>query len=209
MFQELAGFAVVAAGMMIMPGADFAVVTRNSAHGRAAGLSTALGVAGGLAFHTGLAVMGLATLLAASPALFATLKVIGGGYLLYLGYRTLHSALRRRDRAVENSSNGTANRPFLQGFLTNASNPKAPLLFLSLLPQFVPDGAPVVPWTLLLSVIAVCLGLIWFATVAILVDRIAAFVGGESSGRAVDIVMGFILLALGAALMVEAIEGRF
>jgi threonine/homoserine/homoserine lactone efflux protein len=51
-------------------------------------------------------------------------------------------------------------RGLLQGLLTNVLNPKAPVLFLSLLPQFVSEGAPVLPRTLLLTTIVVVLALI-------------------------------------------------
>lgn len=234
---HLITFTTVAAGMVTMPGADFAVVVRNALDSRRAGVATALGVAGGLLVHTALAVAGLAAVLVALPALFGTVQLLGGAYLLYLGVRAL-IAVRRRPVAVtaagpggrdetpggEKAAPGAAHaaaadpaagptagpaaplRTVLglrQGFLTNALNPKAPVLFLSLLPQFVPAGEPPLPRTLLLATIVVALALVWFPAVALLVDRLGGWLRRPRVARALEATTGALLTALGGALLVE------
>ncbi len=157
MDAQLIAFTGVAAGMVALPGADFTVVVRNALASRTAGLATALGVAGGLLVHTALAVAGLAAVLVTLPVLFRTVQLLGGAYVLYLGISALY-ALRRRNGRSGQSEEGTADdgagrpaprefgRALRQGFLTNALNPKAPVLFLSLLPQFrAPRAAAAAP----------------------------------------------------------------
>lgn len=133
-------------------------------------MACALGVAAGLLLHTALAVAGVAAVLAAVPALFRALQLLGGGYVVYLGVRTLVSSRQKGPEAVVEA--GAAARPLRQGFVTNALNPKAPITFLSLLPQFVPAGGSALPRTLLLALIVVVLALAWFPAVAVLVDRL-------------------------------------
>ncbi|MHC3474952.1 LysE family translocator [Streptomyces sp. 7R007] len=198
---QLIAFTGVAAGMVAMPGADFAVVVRNALVSRRAGVACALGIVGGLLLHTALAVAGVAAVLTAVPALFRALRLLGGAYVLYLGVRTLVS-LRGPGTAVTDRARSDA-RPLRQGFVTNALNPKAPITFLSLLPQFVPAGSPALPRTLLLALIVVVLALLWFPAVALLVDRLGRWLRRPRVARMVQGVTGSVLTALGAALLVE------
>ncbi|MEU1469020.1 LysE family translocator [Streptomyces sp. NPDC005761] len=209
MDTQLTAFVGVAAAMVALPGADFTVVVRNALASRRAGVATALGVAGGLLVHTALAVAGLAAVLVAMPALFRTVQVLGGAYVLYLGISALHAARRRAAQVAEpgpdEKDGGQATmrtgRALRQGFLTNALNPKAPVLFLSLLPQFVPAGAAPLPRTLLLAAIVVLMALIWFPAVALLVDRLGRWLRRPRTARAIEGGSGAALTALGLVLV--------
>lgn len=201
MDTQLIAFTGVAAGMVVMPGADFTVVVRNALVSRRAGVACALGITGGLLLHTALAVAGVAAVLTAVPALFRALQLLGGAYVLYLGARTLWSLRGRRAEVADEAR--AAVRPMRQGFVTNALNPKAPITFLSLLPQFVPAGAPALPRTLLLALIIVALALVWFPAVALLVDRLGRWLRRPRAARAVEAVTGTALTVLGALLLLE------
>ncbi|MFF3993754.1 LysE family translocator [Streptomyces cyaneofuscatus] len=208
MDAQLIAFTGVAAGMVALPGADFTVVVRNALASRTAGLATALGVAGGLLVHTALAVAGLAAVLVTMPVLFRTVQLLGGAYVLYLGISALY-AIRRRvseeGRTPEHAPGPEEpeglGRALRQGFLTNALNPKAPVLFLSLLPQFVPDGQPPLPRTLLLAALVVALALVWFSALALLVDRLGRWLRRPRTARAIEGGSGVALTGLGLALV--------
>ncbi|MFD8465983.1 LysE family translocator [Streptomyces cyaneofuscatus] len=208
MDAQLIAFTGVAAGMVALPGADFTVVVRNALASRTAGLATALGVAGGLLVHTALAVAGLAAVLVTMPVLFRTVQLLGGAYVLYLGISALY-AIRRRvseegrtpDRVQGPEESEGLGRALRQGFLTNALNPKAPVLFLSLLPQFVPDGQPPLPRTLLLAALVVALALVWFSALALLVDRLGRWLRRPRTARAIEGGSGVALTGLGLALV--------
>ncbi|MFD5395838.1 LysE family translocator [Streptomyces sp. NPDC127097] len=214
---QLIAFTGVAAGMVAMPGADFAVVVRHALDSRRAGVAAAVGVAGGLLVHTALAVAGLAAVLVAVPALFGAVQLLGGLYLLYLGVGALLAVVQHR-KAPEDAATGPSApqadhppallgtaRSLRQGFLTNALNPKAPVLFLSLLPQFVPAGEPALPRTLLLATMVVALALVWFPAVALLVDRLGSWLRRPRVTRALEAVTGMLLTTLGGILLVEVV----
>lgn len=207
MDAELVAFTGVAAGMVAMPGADFAVVVRNALASRRAGVACAIGVAGGLLVHTALAVAGVAAVLAAVPTLFRALQLLGGGYVLYLGYRALRSAARPVESfgVPDDGEWPAAGGSLRQGFLTNALNPKAPITFLSVLPQFVPAGTPAMPRTLLLASIIVALALVWFPVVAVLVDRLGRRLRKPRTARAIEGGTGVALSVLGLVLLTEAV----
>ncbi|MEU5369535.1 LysE family translocator [Streptomyces sp. NPDC005951] len=217
MDAQLIAFTGVAAGMVALPGADFTVVVRNALASRTAGLASAFGVAGGLLVHTALAVAGLAAVLVTMPVLFRTVQLLGGAYVLHLGLSTLCAIRRRPARDASGTPSGSSSgapesdperpaprefgRALRQGFLTNALNPKAPVLFLSLLPQFVPDGRPPLPRTLLLAALVVVLALIWFPVVALLVDRLGRWLRRPRTARAIEGGSGVALAGLGLALV--------
>lgn len=222
MDAQLIAFTGVAAGMVALPGADFTVVVRNALVSRRAGVACALGVAGGLLLHTALAVAGVAAVLTAVPALFRTLQLLGGAYVLYLGVRTLGGLRRPRERRTDPAADrdtaygsedaspepvpGDGVRPLRQGFVTNALNPKAPITFLSLLPQFVPAGSPAMPRTLVLALIVVVLALLWFPAVALLVDGLGRWLRRPRAARAVEAVAGGALTLLGLVLLLEPLR---
>ncbi|MFF3514076.1 LysE family translocator [Streptomyces sp. NPDC002573] len=215
MDTQLIAFTGVAAGMVAMPGADFAVVVRNALISRRASVVCALGIAGGLLIHTTLAVAGVATVLVAVPGLFRTLQLLGGGYVLYLGARTLWGLRCSETHApvVAGPTPGhdelsvardvPRGRPLRQGFVTNALNPKASLTFLSLLPQFVPAGSPAMPRTLVLALIVLAVSLVWFPAVALLVDRLGRLLRRPRAARTMETITGGALTALGLVLLLE------
>ena len=135
----------IGAGLLLnlTPGADMALVVRSAAaQGARAGAAAALGVGAGCWLHTAAAALGLSALLTGSPAAFSALRWIGAAYLVWLGL-----GLLRAGSAHPTASRGTVpdlalRRLFVQGFLTNALNPKVALFFLAFVPQFIAADAP-------------------------------------------------------------------
>jgi threonine/homoserine/homoserine lactone efflux protein len=211
MDSGLLAFSAVAAGMIVLPGADFAVVVRGALRSRTDGVATGLGIAAGLLVHTTLAVAGLAAVLVAEPRLFRALQVLGGGYLVLLGIRSLRAAARPAVAPATASGPGEVAAPdgrlraLRHGFLTNALNPKAPVLFLSLLPQFVPPGHAALPRTLLLGAIVVAMGLLWFPTLAVCAALLGRHLRRPTTARLIEGLCGTMLLGLGAALLAESL----
>src|SRR5919205_3332874 len=88
-------FVIASLVLIALPGPDQALIMRNAlVRGRSAGLRTMLGGASGLSLHAGAAALGVSALLATSATGYATLKLVGVAYLLYLGVKMLRSAGR-------------------------------------------------------------------------------------------------------------------
>lgn len=209
MDPRLVAFTAVAAVLVVTPGADFAVVVRNGLRGRRVGLATSAGTVSGLLVHATAAALGLSAVLAASALAFTIVKLFGGAYLCWLGLRALLSS-RSRSRSDEEPTcarstpkslpSGLAYR---HGLLTNVLNPKAPLIFLSVLPQFIPRGATVLPRTLLLSAILVALAALWYFVLACLVAALQPVLSRAAVRRGLDRVTGVVLVTLGIRLALE------
>jgi threonine/homoserine/homoserine lactone efflux protein len=114
-------------------------MSRSVAQGAAAGVVTAAGVSVGLVGHTVLATLGLGAVLRTSEWLFLALKLVGAGYLLYLGIALLLT--KRGDLALGSGARRSLGRLFLDGALSNLANPKIAIFYFAFLPQFVSPSA--------------------------------------------------------------------
>ena len=134
--DQLLVFSLTSLLLIFTPGPDIIyVLTRGVAQGRSAALAAAMGFSLGNIGHTLLAVFGLSAILASSAMAFTLVKVAGGIYLLYLGFK-----LWTADPALVLSGQGedkTARIIFRQSILANLLNPKVAIFFLAFFPQFV------------------------------------------------------------------------
>jgi threonine/homoserine/homoserine lactone efflux protein len=188
---HLLGFVGVAGALVITPGVDMALVTKNAlGHGRRAALATAAGVNLGIAVWTVAAALGLAAVVAASATAFAAIKLAGVAYLLYLGVRTIRSA---GTLEAGRAQRGGALR---QGLVSNLLNPKIAVFFTSLLPQF---GSSLVQ-LLLLGAIFNALGIVWLTSLALVAARGRRVLARPRVRAALDYLSGVVLVGLGVRL---------
>jgi threonine/homoserine/homoserine lactone efflux protein len=124
---QLLPFLAVAVVVVITPGVDMALVTKNAfVHGRRQALATAFGINAGIAVWTVAAALGVAAAVQASAAAFAVIKCAGALYLVYLGAQALRSARRAPAEAHALRSGLGAAGAFRQGLVSNLLNPKSP-----------------------------------------------------------------------------------
>jgi threonine/homoserine/homoserine lactone efflux protein len=203
---RFAAFVGVAALLIVIPGPDMALVTRNAlAGGRRAGTFTAVGVGLGSLGWAVAAALGVAGLLDRSAVAFHALKFAGATYLVLLGVRawaggrgsaTNGPDLPGRDRR------SSAGRALRQGALGNLLNPKAGVIFLSIFPQFVAPGDPA--GRLLAMLIAFEVMIVgWLVGYGALVSRIGRSRIGGTARRAIERVTGVVLIGLGLRLAAE------
>ena len=136
---KFALFIGISWALIIAPGPDmFYVITRGMAHGRKAGMLSAIGVICGILVHTTAAALGLTLVIQSSVFAFLLVKYVGAAYLLFLGVKTF----RDKSTFSLHSPTSTMNSLtlFWQGVLSNVLNPKIAIFFLAFLPQFVDKG---------------------------------------------------------------------
>ena len=125
----------------IAPGPDtFYILSRTAGQGWRGGAVAALGIGSGCFVHIVAGALGLSALLAASATAFTVLKWVGGAYLVWMGIAMLHTSTPTMEPA--RAPRQQLRRVFVQGFATNALNPKVALFFLAFLPQFIAPDAP-------------------------------------------------------------------
>jgi threonine/homoserine/homoserine lactone efflux protein len=162
---KFALFVGVSWALIIAPGPDMLyVITRGMAHGRKAGMVSAIGVVCGILIHTTAAALGLTLILQTSAFAFLVVKLIGATYLIYLGI----TAWRDKSlfRLEINAPSARSGALFWQGVLSNVLNPKIAIFFLAFLPQFVDKGSPSITLQLvLLGITFACFGLCFLLAV--------------------------------------------
>lgn len=179
---SLLAFVVAASLLTITPGLDTALVLRTAAsESPRRAVLTSIGIAAGCLVWAALVAVGLGALLKMSQLAYTTLRWVGAAYLIWLGVKLLRSP--RRDFIVEEADRSASGRPrasFARGALTNLLNPKVGIFYVSFLPQFVPHGARVAPYILLLGLVHASLGIVWFACLIAATRPIAR---GSCAGR--------------------------
>lgn len=170
--ENLLLYVPLAAILVILPGPDFALIAKISLlDGRRQGQAAACGVALGIVIHTSAAMLGISAIIAQSVFLFSILKYVGAAYLLWLGIHALRQG-RAASRAVVRTAPRVLWLAFKQGFLTNLLNPKAVLIFLTFLPQFMNPHMPLVPQFLELGGIMSLLCLLWYVSLAYILGQV-------------------------------------
>jgi RhtB (resistance to homoserine/threonine) family protein len=205
--NEVAGFVVVAAVVIVTPGQDTALTIRNTLlGGRTAGIATAAGVSIGQLMWAVATSLGIAALLQASSVAFEILRIAGAAYLIYLGAQALRAALRPdastlADHAARGSA-GTSSRAFRQGVLSNLGNPKMAVFFPSLLPQFV-DPQHFAVQALALGALFALMTVSWLTAYAAVVARAGDLLRRTGVRRALEAATGAVLVGLGVRLAAE------
>jgi threonine/homoserine/homoserine lactone efflux protein len=199
MLRALVAFAPVAALLTVTPGAATALVVRSAATGgQRRALATTVGNSVGVLAWGCFAAMGIAAVVATSAEAFTAVKLVGAVVLVVLGLQSLrgHRADPRRPEPARGA-------PLRDGLVTSLANPKLAVFFVALFPQFVPDGAPVLPSALLMAAMVVAFDLVWYSALAYLVARARrAFVEGPWLARAQRFT-GAVLVGLGVRLAFE------
>ncbi|HEY5820601.1 MAG TPA: LysE family translocator [Propionibacteriaceae bacterium] len=186
------------------PGADFVITLRNTiTGGRAAGTATVLGVASASLIQGTLVSLGLGALIVQSQPVFTTLKWLGITYLTFLAVQSLRSAWRGEYSRVDAQPavNDRA-RGLRQGFLTNITNPKMFVFYLSLLPQFVASDAPLRTWLAHAWTLPL-VGTVWLLAVVVLGGALRERLLRPLVRRLMDTVSGLALLGFGIRLALQ------
>lgn len=208
---ELATLMAVFSVVIVVPGADLALVMRQSiTRGRRAAVLTSLGLGASLLFHVGYTLLGLGLIVSQSLIAFTIVKWCGAAYLFYLGYRSLKDADRpiAPDAGLASASMQPISdaKAFAMGFVTNALNPKAVVFFLSLFSSLVSLQTPITVKAGYGLVMATSL-VLWFVGVSFFFTIPAIRDGFLRAGRWIMRVTGFVFIGLGLKLATERMHG--
>ncbi|MGK4594193.1 LysE family translocator [Amycolatopsis sp. w19] len=200
------GFALMMLALALVPGPDNMVVLKNALSGGVRGGGWAcfgVGVAN-LAQATA-AALGLGAVIMNSRPVFEAVKWAGAAYLCYLGVRALIGAFRGDyDGLAETAAARRSGfRRWREGFLSNVTNPKVLVLYLSVLPQFLTPGVTDTGDALLLAYTIAAAGTLAQLLLLFFVHRVRTWLERRKVRRALDGVTGTALVGFGAALVLE------
>jgi threonine/homoserine/homoserine lactone efflux protein len=202
-YGEFLAFAVV---LILIPGPDFAVVTKNTlVGGRRRGRWTALGVSSSNLVQGSAAAAGLSALIVKVQPVFEAIKWAGVAYLAYLGVQAIRSARRGEYAPLDDDSLSRAGHNvagWRQGFLSNITNPKVLVFYLAVLPQFLTPGAGL-GWLLVLAWSHAIISLAYLLTLVTGLHGARRLLMRRRVRRSLDATTGVVLLGFGARLATE------
>lgn len=202
----LLAFGLIALGLVLTPGPNMLyLASRSISQGRKAGLISLAGVGVGFLFYMLCAALGITALVFAIPYAYDALRLGGAAYLAYLAWQALKPG-GRAPFAVHALPPDSPRRLFAMGLVTNLLNPKAAVLYLSLLPQFVvPGKGSVLLQSVLLGAEQITISMTVNALVVIGAGTLAAFLGTRPAWASLQRwLMGTVLAGLAVRMATEA-----
>lgn len=201
-FAEFLAFAVL---LVLVPGPDFAVVTKNTlVGGRRRGRWTALGVSNSNLVQGTAAAFGLSALIVKVQPLFEAIKWAGVAYLLYLGAQAIRSAIRGQYAPISDEAHSAKQglAGWRQGFISNITNPKVLVFYLAVLPQFLTPGAGL-GWLLVLAWSHAVISLAYLLVLVTGLHSARRLLTRRAVRRGLDATTGAVLLGFSAKLATE------
>ncbi|MFD0587199.1 LysE family translocator [Paenibacillus sp. GCM10027627] len=174
----LLAFALVSLGMVCTPGPNMVyLISRSITQGRAAGVISLLGVVLGFVVYICATMLGLSMLFENVPYIYEAIKWAGAIYLLWLAWK----AIKPGGGSIWTAQGLTVESPrklFLMGFMTNLLNPKAAVLYVSLLPQFInTSNGSVLQQSAILGVTQISVSFMVNLLIILAASKVAAWFG--------------------------------
>lgn len=205
--ETLLTFTLAGIVLVVIPGPSVLfIVGRALAHGRRAAITSVAGNTVGASLVVVAVALGFGAVAAQSAAVFTVLKLVGAGYLVYLGVQTIR-ARGALSAALTAPVGPPDRRLFWQGVVVGVTNPKVVVFFAAVLPQFVDRDAGGATSQMLV------LGLL-FAMIAATLDSAWGLAAGSARDwfatsparlRRVGGIGGAMMIVMGAGL---ALTGR-
>lgn len=203
-FSQLFPFAAIALGLVLTPGPNMIyLISRSLCQGRRAGYISLLGVALGFLFYMLCAAAGITALIMAVPLAYDALRIAGALYLLYMAWQTLFGG--KSPFQVRTLPPDSTRKLFTMGLLTNLLNPKAAILYLTLLPQFIrPEQGQVLIQSLTLGFTQITISMLVNGAIIFAAGAIATFLAQRPTWqKAQRWIMGTVLAGLAVRMAME------
>ncbi|MGY6502427.1 MAG: LysE family translocator [Acidimicrobiales bacterium] len=206
--SSLVTFAALSLALIVVPGPSVIfVVGRALSLGRRAALVTVLGNAAGVYAQVLLVATGLGYVVERSITVFTIVKLVGAGYLVWLGVTAIRGRHSLASALTNSASGSSRRRVWLDGFVVGVANPKAIIFFAAILPQFVePHGSPAPLQMAALGLVFVTLALVSDSAWALAAGTARRWLAGSPTRVAhLGTAGGVAMIGLGAQL---AVSGR-
>ena len=181
-WADIVTFVLIASLLVISPGPNGVLIAKTvPTSGRVAGLANVAGFITAFYLHGALSILGISLILVQSAIAFAVVKYLGAAYLFWIGAKALYTAIRTTaTKQIETAPHSAATckkRPllsaYIEGFLTNALNPKVSMFYLAAFPQFITGANQSVTSYFLLVFLHSAINAVWFGAMVLLVSQLA------------------------------------
>lgn len=206
-FTTLISFTFIASLLVMSPGPNGVLIAKTvPTSGKAAGFANVAGFVAAFYLHGALSILGISVILVQSAQAFFIVKMLGAAYLCWIGIKALRNAwsgISAVQDIAPAKKQRTLLRAFVEGFLTNALNPKVSMFYLAAFPQFISQssgaqGAFGASFTLVF--VHSMLNLVWFSAMVLLFSRLSGATRSRTFQRWLKGVTGVVFIGFGAKL---------
>lgn len=202
--QTVMSFTLVAALLVMSPGPNGVLIAKTvPTSGRGAGFSNVAGFVAAFYIHGSLAILGISLILVQSAQAFFIVKILGAAYLCWIGFKALRDAwigFGAAQKIAPAKQRRTLSKAFVEGFLTNALNPKVSMFYLAAFPQFMTIGDNATQSAFFLVFIHSMLNLVWFSSMVLLFAQVSKAARGQIFQRWLKGVTGLVFVGFGLKL---------
>ena len=209
MIDQFWTFFIAITLLTLFPGVDSILVIRNTSRGGwKDGIATSTGICSGLFIHALVSAFGISALLLQSAVAFNVLKLVGGGYLLWLGGCSLWKAVRGKSSTALDVYPTVARqfqllRSLREGFICNVFNPKALLFYMAFLSQFIDPARSLIVQSLFMAAVHFVIAMIYQGFLTMLVCRMSGWFKNSLPGRFLEGLAGTVLVSFGLRIFLE------
>lgn len=206
---QLIPFTLASLVIILSPGADSFVLLRIShSRGVKAGMAALWGINVGNTSQALLMISGVGLLVSKNETAILVLKILGAIYMAYLALQATRAALKpiqnlSTDAPSPETRTKKQGSPFVQGLVSNITNPKPLLFYLAFFPLFIGSASSVPAQLSVLSAIFVGMALIWQTVIVIGAVKISVTMKSAKFNRVMDIVCAIAFLAIAILIVLE------
>ena len=200
--MDVLGFTLAVLLIELTPGPNMGwLVALTLTEGRRSGLAAVTGIGLGLACNAGLSVLGATYILASNALAAQVISVFGAAMMAYLALQAWRDA---GDSSPASTPDIPAHRNFAAGFIINLLNPKAALFFITVMPQFVPEGQPTYAQGLTMAAISVTIATLVHLALIVGAEHLRPLLLASSQARLVRRVLAVGMLGVGLWFLAKA-----
>ncbi len=196
--------------LTITPGVDTMLVIRNTARGGwRDGATSSFGICSGLFIHATISAVGISVILLQAVWAFSALKLLGAGYLVWLGISSWRKVIKQEPFTIENGNARTGgtflmSRSLREGFLSNVLNPKTAVFYMAFLPQFINPAQSALLQSLFLAGLHFIIAMIWQCLLALMVKQMKGWLQRPRVSQVFDGITGTVMIGLGVRVAAES-----
>lgn len=198
-------FIAVATLLVISPGPNgFLIAKTVPMSGQKAGFANVGGFVAAFYVHGTLSIFGISILLVQSAVAFTLFKMLGAAYLIWIGIKAIRSAINQKaitniGLPQETQKKISIRNAFLEGFVTNALNPKVSMFYLAAFPQFITLESNAFSAYALVSAHSL-VNLIWFSIMVLALSRVKSAANSAKFRKWLNSITGVVFIGFGAKL---------
>lgn len=216
-FEEIYSYVSIVALLVMIPGPNTVLVMHSvSTSGRRAGFFNVSGIVTAVYVNALISGLGLSLIIMQSTEIYHIMKIIGAGYIAYLGLNSLFGAYKlgkQQSVAIIDNNHSPGEEVVLnkksgfsfysKGVLTGVLNPKSALFFLALFPQFMHQDGNIVTQSLLLTLLYSLVSVTWYGSLVVFIGKLRHFLVRRETQKWLKTITGTILVGMGIRIAIQ------